>query len=102
MGARGPLILQELVQRDGHRQSLLPHRAAPWIVAFFYYHVSWLLMECVAEQPELEDRPAPGTYAAEYGHYASPAGLLRQIGHDERGHKTDSLVHLSNPRFQDA
>ncbi|MGI5168012.1 alternative oxidase [Spirillospora sp. CA-253888] len=119
------LILQDLVQRDGHRQSFLLHRAAPWIVAFFYYHVSWLLfvlrpewsyrlnadfedhaeheyMEYVAEHPELEDRPAPDTYAAEYGRYASVADLLRQIGHDERVHKTDSLVHLSNPRFQDA
>ncbi|GAA2573901.1 alternative oxidase [Actinomadura fulvescens] len=119
------LILQDLVQRDGHRQSFLLHRVAPWLVAFFYYHVSWLLflvrpelsyrlnadfedhaeheyMSFVAEHPELEDRPAPTTYAAEYGRYDSVADLLRQIGHDERVHKLDSLVNMRAPRFQDA
>src|SRR6185437_11725277 len=37
------LILQDLVQRRGLRQSFLLHRLAPWLVAFFFYHVSWLL-----------------------------------------------------------
>ncbi|MDF5753937.1 alternative oxidase [Spongiactinospora sp. TRM90649] len=116
------LIMQDLVQRGGHRQNWLLHRAAPWAISFFYYHVSWLLflvkpelsyrlnaefedhaeheyMNFVAENPELEFQPAPGTYAAEYGHYASVADLLRQIGHDERVHKLDSLANLPAPRF---
>ncbi|MEU5878006.1 alternative oxidase [Spirillospora sp. NPDC047279] len=119
------LILQDLVQREGRRQSFLLHRVAPWLVAFFYYHVSWLLflvrpelsyrlnadfedhaeheyMDFVAEHPEFETMPAPTTYAAEYGHHASLADLLRQIGHDERVHKLDSLVNMRAPRFQDA
>lgn len=118
------LILQDLVQRDGLKQSFLLHRLAPWLVAFFYYHVSWLLflvrpelsyrlnadfedhaeheyMSYVAEHPELERAPAPTTYAAEYGRYATVADLLRQIGHDERVHKLDSLVNMRAPRFQD-
>jgi ubiquinol oxidase len=118
------LILQDLVQREGHKQSFLLHRLAPWLVAFFYYHVSWLLflvkpelsyrlnadfedhaeheyMSYVAEHPELEHLPAPTTYSAEYGHYDTVADLLRQIGHDERVHKLDSLVHMRAPRFQD-
>ena len=37
------LILQDLVQRRGLRQSFLLHRLAPWLIAFFFYHVSWLL-----------------------------------------------------------
>jgi hypothetical protein len=108
------LILQDLVQRQGLRQSFLLHRLAPWLIAFFYYHVSWLMfvvkpdwsyrlnadfedhaeheyMSFVAESPGLELRPDPGTYAAEYGRYASQADLFRQIGHDERMHKQDSL-----------
>ncbi|GAA1529940.1 hypothetical protein GCM10009678_09930 [Actinomadura kijaniata] len=119
------LILQDIVQREGHRQSFLLHRLAPWLVAFVYYHVSWLLfvlrpewsyrlnadfedhaeheyMEFVAEHPEFEEVAAPPTYAAEYGRYRSLADLLRQIGHDERVHKIDSLVHMGNPRFHEA
>jgi ubiquinol oxidase len=116
------LILQDLVQRRGLRQSFLRHRLAPWLIAFFYYHVSWLLflirpewsyrlnadfedhaeheyMAYVAEHPELEAEPDPGTYAAGYGHYDSLADVLRQIGHDERIHKFDSLANVSTPRF---
>ena len=37
------LILQDLVQRNGTKQTWLLHRAIPWLIAFFYYHVSWLL-----------------------------------------------------------
>jgi ubiquinol oxidase len=108
------LILQDLVQRQGLRQSFLLHRLAPWLIAFVYYHLCWLMfvikpdwsyrlnadfedhaeheyMSFVAENPGLELRPDPGTYAAEYGRHASQADLFRQIGHDERMHKQDSL-----------
>jgi hypothetical protein len=117
------LILEDLVQRDGTRRSFLMHRMAPWLIAFFYYHISWLLfligpewsyrlnadfedhaeheyMNYVAEHPELESLPAPTTYAPEYGRYESVADMLRQIGHDERVHKLDSLVNMRAPRFQ--
>jgi len=115
------LILQDLVQRRRLRQSFLLHRLAPWLVAFFYYHVSWLLfvirpewsyrlnadfedhaeheyMAYVAEHPELETQPDPGTYAAQYGQHGSLADLFRQIGHDERTHKLDSLANMRAPR----
>jgi demethoxyubiquinone hydroxylase (CLK1/Coq7/Cat5 family) len=118
------LILQDLVQRRGLRQSFLLHRLAPWLIAFFFYHVSWLLfvirpewsyrlnadfedhaeheyMAYVAEHPELETEPDPGSYAAQYGQYGSLADLLRQIGHDERTHKLDSLVNMRAPRYHD-
>lgn len=32
------LILQDLAQRRGLRQSLLRHRLAPWVIALFGYH----------------------------------------------------------------
>ena len=114
------LILQDLVARRGLKQSLLRHRMAPWLLAFFYYHVSWLLlvirpewsyrlnadfedhaeheyMAYVAEHPELETQADPATYAAHYGRYRSLADLLRQIGHDERIHKLDSLANARAP-----
>jgi ubiquinol oxidase len=117
------LILQDLAQRQGLRQSFLRHRLAPWLIAFFYYHVSWLMlivkpewsyrlnadfedhaeheyMNYVTCHPDLADQPDPGTYAGQYGHYRSLADLLRQIGHDERIHKMESLVNLTAPRFQ--
>jgi hypothetical protein len=116
------LILQDLAQRHALRQSLLLHRLAPWLIAFFYYHVSWLLlvirpqasyrlnadfedhaeheyMAYVAAHPELETQADPGPYAAQYGSYASLADLFRQIGHDERQHKMDSLASMRAPKY---
>jgi hypothetical protein len=52
-------------------------------------------MAFVADHPDLETQPDPGTYAAEYGHYASLADLFRQIGHDERMHKLDSVANMA-------
>jgi len=56
-------------------------------------------MGYVARHPELDAQPDPGSYAAEYGCYGSVADLLRQIGHDERIHKLDSLANMRAPRF---
>ena len=118
------LILQYLAQRYGLRQSFLKHRLAPWVIACFYYNICWLLflvapewslrlnadfedhaeheyMAYVAAHPELETQPDPGSYAAEYGRYDSTADLLRQIGHDERIHKLDSLENMRAPRFHE-
>jgi len=117
------LIMQDFVQRQGMKQTWFKHRALPWLISFFYYHVSWLLflikpersyqlnaefedhaeheyMCFVAAHPELETTPDPGTYAAEYGQYDSVADLLRQIGHDERVHKLESLVKSEDPRIR--
>ncbi|MEU6999040.1 alternative oxidase [Nonomuraea sp. NPDC046570] len=119
------LIMQDLVQRHGLKQNWLLHQAAPWFIAFFYYHVSWMMflvkpawsyrlnaefedhaeheyMTFVAENPHLEFEPDPGTYADEYGRHRSVADLLRQIGHDERVHKLDSLASLDEPRVRAA
>jgi hypothetical protein len=119
------LIMEDLVRRQGLRQSFLRHRVAPWIISFVNYHISWMVflvkptlsyrlnaefedhaeheyMLFVAEHPELEHQPDPGTYAERYGSYASVADLLRQIGHDERTHKLDSLANVQTPRFHEA
>jgi hypothetical protein len=36
-----------------------------------------------------------------YGHHGSLADLIRQIGHDERTHKLESLAALNEPRLRD-
>lgn len=115
------LILRDLIQREGIKQGWFMHRVIPFLMAMVFYHISWILfllkparsyrlnaefedhaeheyMTFVAEHPELEELPDPGTYAGEYGHYRSVADLLRQIGHDERVHKEESLERLQEPR----
>jgi hypothetical protein len=117
------LIMQDLIRRDRLKQNWLLHKVLPWFIAFFYYHVSWMLflvkpawsyrlnaefedhaeheyMSFVAEHPELEHVPDPGTYAGEYGRFASVADLMRQIGHDERVHKLGSLANVMEPRVR--
>jgi hypothetical protein len=69
--------------------------------ADFEDHAEHEYMAYVAEHPELETQPDPGSYATQYGQYGSLADLLRQIGHDERTHKLDSLINMRTPRFRD-
>jgi hypothetical protein len=117
------LILEELVERSGRRESFLRYRVLPQVLAFVYYQLSWLLYTVrpawsyglnadfedhaeheyarfVEEHPELEQEPYQGQFADEYGHFASVADLFRQIGHDERVHKEESLHHMGDPRFR--
>ena len=116
------LIIEELLQKQGHRHRLLRDRVFPQILAFVYYQLSWLLyvvrpsfsyrlnvdfedhaehayMEYVDARPELDDTPWVSDFAADYGHHATLGDLFRQIGVDERNHKQRSLDHLGRPRF---
>lgn len=116
------LILEELVQKQGIREGFIRYRVFPQLLAFFYYHTSWLLyvmrprlsyrlnadfedhaeheyMEFVRERPELEDETWESVFAADYGSYQSVADLLRQIGLDERQHKEESVARMQRPRF---
>ena len=115
------LIMEELAQRRGLAQSFVRFRLLPQLMAIGFYHLSWLLyvlwpaasyrlnaafedhaehtyMLFVAEHPELENEPYGGMFEKEYGRYASLADLFRQIGHDERVHKEESLAELSELR----
>jgi hypothetical protein len=116
------LILEEVLQKDAESESFLLYRVAPQVVAFFYYHVSWLLyvidprlsyelnadfedhaeheyMEFVRDHPELEGRPFDSEFKADYGNLGTLADVLRQIGLDERHHKLESLARIDAPRF---
>lgn len=117
------LILEELLDREGTAQGRLRYGVVPQAIAFVYYQLSWLLYvvrpsfsyrlnadfedhaeheyaALVAEHPEWEDRPFDSAFAADYGSFASLADLFRQIGHDERVHKEESLARMAEPRFR--
>lgn len=119
------LIMEELAQRQGLAQPFARFRLLPQLLAIGYYHLSWILyvlwptasyrlnaafedhaeheyMLYVAEHPELEHQPYEGMFGRDYGHYASLADLFRQIGHDERVHKEESLAELAQPRLRAA
>ena len=116
------LILEELVHRKRIRENFFLHRILPQIVAFLYYHTSWLLyvirpafsyalnadfedhaeheyMEFVRENPELGDESFESEFAQDYGRFDSLANLFRQIGYDERVHKQESLDRIEHARF---
>jgi ubiquinol oxidase len=116
------LILEELKNKRGIRENFLQHWLIPQAIAFFYYHISWLLyvirprwsyllnahfedhaeheyMEFVAENPALEQEPFESLFRDDYGHFSSLADLFRQIGYDEKAHKLESLARLDAPRF---
>jgi ubiquinol oxidase len=117
------LILEELIEEQGHRERFIKHGLLPQVIAFAYYHLSWLLFAIrpawsyglnadfedhaeheyalfVEENPWLAERPYEGVFADEYGQYDSLADLFRQIGHDERVHKLESLARIDEARFR--
>ncbi len=116
------LILEELIHKRAVKQNWLLHRVAPQIIAFTYYHISWLLyvinpalsywmnadfedhaeheyMEYVAANPDLEDIPFESDFTEDYGDYETLADLFRSIGLDERHHKESSLERMTKARF---
>lgn len=117
------VILEELLARSQQRQSKLKFFLLPQLIAFLYYQQSWLLyvlrprwsyrlnadfedhaeheyMLFVSEHPEFETEPFGSGFADEYGTFESLADVFRQIGHDERVHKEESLAQMKEPRFQ--
>jgi len=117
------LILEELAGKKGIRESFIKHWLIPQVIAFFYYHISWLLyvmrpkwsyllnahfedhaeheyMEYVTENPALEAEPFESMFREDYGQFSSLADLFRQIAYDERVHKLESLARLEAARFQ--
>lgn len=117
------LILEDLVEQSGKRESFVRFRLFPQLIALAYYHLSWLLYALkpawsyglnadfedhaeheyalfVEEHPELEDMPFDSHFVADYGTFDSLADLFRQIARDERMHKEESLAALAKPRLR--
>ncbi|WP_162143136.1 alternative oxidase [Granulicoccus phenolivorans] len=116
------LILEELIAESGKKENKIYFFWIPQAIALVYYAVSWLLfvlkpeesyklnadfedhaeheyMGFVAENPHLETTPYDSDLTTVYGTYASQADLFRQIGHDERVHKLDSIERIEQARF---
>ena len=114
-------ILEDTLEHRGRHLGWLRYRAIPQVIALTYYLVSWLLYLVrpawsyrlnanfedhaeheyalfVAEHPELEHEGCSCSVAADYGHFASFADVLRQISLDERHHKLESLEDLASTR----
>ena len=117
------LILQELVARSGRKERRWLYYWIPQALAFVYYQLSWLMyvlhpvwsyqlnadfedhaeheyMALVTEHPPWEQEPFVSEFEADYGRFDSMADLFRQIGHDERVHKEESLAQMRQPRFR--
>lgn len=118
------LIIEELTQKKGKRHGLIKVRVLPQILAYIYYHISWLLfvikpklsyqlnaefedhaeheyMQYVLDHPEIDDEKWESTFKKDYGNFETVGDLLRNIGLDERHHKQKSLDQIENPRFGD-
>lgn len=116
------LILEEMVHRRRLRENFFLHGLLPQVLAFFFYHLSWLLyvikpawsyslnadfedhaeheyMEFVREHPEFEREPFESAFEEDYARFDSLADFFRQIGYDERTHKLESEAHIEHARF---
>ncbi len=116
------LIMEELTA--GTDRPLVRTRVVPKVLAFAYFHLSWMLFvvrpvwsyrlnadledhaeheyACyVDEHPELADQPYEGRFTEDFGRFASLADLFRQIGYDERLHKLESERNIAAPRLDD-
>ena len=117
------LLLEELTHVRGIKENFVLYRILPQLIAFTYYHICWLLfvtkparsyllnahfedhaeheyMEFVAENPQFESEPFQSLFEKDYGSFESVADMFRQIGHDERMHKEESLEAIATARFQ--
>ena len=117
------LILEELVARTGKKESRWLYYWTPQAIAFAYYQLSWLMyavrpawsyqlnadfedhaeheyMTLVTEHPEWENQPFISAFEADYGSFEPLADLFRQIGHDERVHKQESLAQMRQAYFR--
>ena len=116
------LILEEMVQNRNIKENFFLCRILPQFIAFFYYHLSWLLyvikpawsyalnadfedhaeheyMEFVRENPHFEMEPFESDFKEDYGSFRHLADLFRRIGLDERMHKDESLNRIQHARF---
>lgn len=116
------LILEEMTQKKKIHENFFLYRILPQFMAFFYYHISWILyvmkpmwsyglnadfedhaeheyMEFVRDNPSFEAEPFDSEFKSDYGNFKNLADLFRNIGLDERMHKEESLNRIAHPRF---
>ncbi len=116
------LIMEELLDNRGFKRSALRGRFLPQLIAFGYYHLSWLLyvarprlsyglnadfedhamhtyLEYVDANPELAQQQWVSQFKEEYGDYRTVADVLTSIALDEEHHRDESLALIKAARF---
>jgi hypothetical protein len=107
-------VLHEVLYHQDERLRWFRDRVLPRLLAGIYHPFTWLVllispaysyrlnavfedhaehtyMTFVAQHPELDQMPFRSQLGDVFGHVDTLADLLRQIGHDERTHKLESL-----------
>ena len=108
------LVMEDLLARRNHRLARFRFRVLPRMIAAPWHVVTWLLhliqpawsyalnaafedhaeheyMRFVAANPQFERHPFFSELADRWTYSVTIADVLRQIGHDERCHKLDSI-----------
>ncbi len=116
------LMLEEWIHHHKIKEGFIRHRLMPQIIAFVYYHISWLLyvvnpkwsyrlnyefeahaereyMLFAKEHPDLERVPFVSAFKKDYGDFPTMADVIRQIAFDERVHKEESMMKMGMARF---
>ncbi len=116
------LIMEELLDNRGFKRSALRGRFLPQIIAFGYYHLSWLLyvarprfsyglnadfedhamhtyLYYVDAHPEVAQQEWLSQFKDEYGDYRTVADVLTSIALDEQHHRDESLALIKAARF---
>jgi ubiquinol oxidase len=117
------LVLEDLLARRNHRLARFRFRLLPRLLAAPWHLASWLLhlanpawsyalnaafedhaeheyMGFVAANSRFDHQRFDGPLAARWTHPVTIADALRQIGHDERCHKHDSIAAARVERGQ--
>lgn len=118
------LMIEELLDRQRVRRSLVRGLVLPQVLAFAYYQLSWLLyvvrpswsytlnadfedhaahtyLDYVADHRELDEQPWTSTFADDYGPSDTVGELLRRIALDEAEHRGESERRIHAARFGD-
>lgn len=108
------LVMEDLLARRNHRLAHFRFRLLPRVIAAPWHVATWLLhllkpawsyalnaafedhaereyMRFVAANPQLGRQRFVSELAERWNHPVTVADVLRQIGHDERCHKLDSI-----------
>jgi ubiquinol oxidase len=119
------LMIEELLDRQGFRRSLLRGVVIPQVLAFVYYQLSWLLyvvrprwsyalnadfedhathtyLDFFADHPQLDQDPWQSQFADDYGPSPTVGDLFRRIALDESAHRDESERRIHAARFGEA
>ena len=114
-------VLDEILRAQGVALRPIRDRILPRVLAGIYHPFTWLVfvlrpefsyrlnayfedhaeheyMQHVSSHPELDAAGFASELTDVFGHVTNVGDVLRQVGHDERSHKDESLVEALQPR----